>query len=1590
MAVVTTQIVIAVASVAYQAREARKAKAKAKAEQRAAEEARKGFEITVEGQSMPLPVIYGRSKIAGARVFHNVSSNYIAAPSPASFQSNSVFSGIDFSGLGDTLFGKAFSKIRTKTSMDSNQNGEKNQFLYVQQALCQGTIFNFVDATIDDLPLNTEDFSYGYRLNLYREGNAADPMVSALFPERATARFSGVPYASMCFKLNRDEPQYAGVPEVAFFVEGNLVYDVLLINGNYVLSAEKVYSNNPALCLLDYLLNAEYGRGLELSQVDLETFYLGKQVCNTIVQTGVKCEGKIWKNKNINTRSLPLYECNMIVDTSRPVRENTIDILSCMGDADLVWSGGQYKLKIQYPKDLGDIIVSGVITDDDIIPDSITIKYPSASERMNHCTIKFADEANDFKDNSVSWPPKNGSVYSQLIAEDSFIPLEKSFSEAGITSSYHALAKAEELVRTSRSAVSYSFKIKLKSNLPEPGDVLRVSSDINHINSEFIHIREVNITEESTAEIQAIRFDPAQLAWNAKDDEVVSGYPNYDFSYPGVNANSIGFTANDENALSSSLGTLFWESIDEINPSHYYVDVKRTGDATYRHLGVTTTNQIEIYDLKAGIYEFSIRAVYSSGAMAIPAISNSIVINTIAGPSNVQFTTVTDIYKNVSGSVTWTASPDPRVVGYNVYLHKVGDVDSDFNPVFTNLGSVTGLSFKIPELEETNVIIGVTAFNQQAVESEKALSGTINIVYPIPPTVTDLSASLFGTQNESVDLNWTRPSVRSDNTAYGDHSYALILRRIKNTGAAFKVVGETSLNSYTDSPTEYGELEYRVKLVSTRGQQGELSNTVTAEINFWGNVTDTSPPPSPTDFTASPAFSNIMLDWTIPEHNVGKGHYATLLFAKEWPEGALKPSFESTSLVAVVVGATNYAFNTGMGKRWVFWLKSQSIDRGISSGIAGPVTGQTGKIGNTDLGPGIVEAQNIADNGITNQKLIPELEAVYYHSGASLPTTNLGKMINWQGKLYKWAGSAYTAVLKFTEVEGQVLADQIADAAINTAKFAQGLQPISIFATVPTVKTTDYVSVAGKLYKWEVNSYQLVMRFTELAGQIAQAQVADGAINTAKFAQGLQPLTIVNTMPVVKTTDYISIAGELHRWDVNEGKYLPLITPLDMSTIAISGTQIANATINTAKFAQGIQPVSIVTSLPTTKLTDIISFNGILYKWSGTEYTTAVIGANAVTTTTITDNAITTGKISANAVTASQIAANTITAAQIATGAINADEIAAGAVIASKISAGAITTDKIDALAVTTAKIAAGAITADKITANTITAAQIAANTLTAAQIATGAITADEIAAGAVIAAKIAAGAITTEKIDALAITSAKIAAGAITADKIAANSITASQIATDTITAAQIAAGAITSSEVATDAIISSKIAAGAITAAKIAANSITAAQIAAGTITSSELATNAVTADKIAANTITAAQIASGAITAAQIAAGAISVGSAAIANGAISNAMIANAAIDSAKIADGSITTAKIGSAQITTANIQDGAITNAKISGAIESIGYVPGTSGWRLDRNGTFEMNGSVAGSGRMTMTNQAIKVFDQNNKLRVQMGNLNV
>lgn len=213
-------------------------------------------------------------------------------------------------------------------------------------------------------------------------------------------------------------------------------------------------------------------------------------------------------------------------------------------------------------------------------------------------------------------------------------------------------------------------------------------------------------------------------------------------------------------------------------------------------------------------------------------------------------------------------------------------------------------------------------------------------------------------------------------------------------------------------------------------------------------------------------------------------------------------------------------------------------------------------------------------------------------------------------------------------------------------------------------------------------------------------------------------------------------------------------------------------TIGSDVFPNNLRPVEIVSTLPTSGNFQgrqvFLTSDNKLYRYNGTSFIASVATSDL-------QGQVSSTQISDNSISTAKIQADAITANEIATGAVTADAITAGSIGAAAIAADAITSDKIAANAVTAGAIQAGAIGATAIASDAITSDKILAGAIQTSDLAANSITGGLIAASGVItsAAQIDDAVITSAKIDNLAVTQGKIANLAVDTIKIADQAVT-------------------------------------------------------------------------------------------------------------------------------------------------------------------------------------------------------------------------
>ena len=809
-------IAIMVASTAYQQKQA----SKLKKQQAAAAEERKGAIFSVSNEVISLPLVYGRQLVGGVQFDHKIRKDYIyAAPENGCdvFLSNAPKPYTFNSGVSNNLQAKSlFSHEAGSDTTDgssqalgSNVLGTKNEFMFAKHAICHAGIHQVVHVQVNGNAYNHRDFKKGQRIVVHPEGGTSSLLQNNGYP--ALDKFTGVCYADEVFRLDREENNYSGAPDVQYMIEGMKVYSVLENSGVYSLSSTKSYSNNPANVLLDYLTNDVYGKGLSANEINLQSFYEAAQICDTTVKSGAVISGHAlgakpssvypsysqfpdsnsWGFEDVYlkandtglyyqwvkiggtdkdpqgqfqtvvtpTRNIPLYECNVTLSTENSIRDNVEEILNSMNYAELTWDNdGKYKLSLEYPAN--DAATNALVTtdfdEDNILLDNFDISFPSAIDRFNHCTVSFLNEHKDFKTDTVSWPPRGSTIHNTYSAEDNYQPFETSLSPTTISNPYHALAKAEQIVRSSRSIFTVRFKATREALVVEPGDFISVKLEEAGITTPTVfRVQSIAIDEDFNSEIEAYLFDADVLSWNIADDVAYPEVTVFDFLTPNVTNLVL-----DQNSVSEyKVGKLTWDNVDDDGSGNFSYEVcyKKDTDSDYLPLGTSNTKYFEFTTLEDlgthSSYDFKVLTRSVLGQRSTGTEITSVTVDNAPGAVS-SLNVVEELYitNNASGVksralLSWTPDNSGLNSAYFLVEYK-----KNTESVFTTAGTVSSDHITVPDVSHSAYDFKVTPFSDFGF-SGPAVTFQKNIVglSAAPATPTNFSGNINEGQ---INLSW--------------------------------------------------------------------------------------------------------------------------------------------------------------------------------------------------------------------------------------------------------------------------------------------------------------------------------------------------------------------------------------------------------------------------------------------------------------------------------------------------------------------------------------------------------------------------------------------------------------------------------------------------------------------------------------------------------------------------------------------------------------------------------------------------------------------------------------------------------------------
>ena len=604
------------------------------------EETERGILVNKQSNNASIPVIYGERLVGGTRVFIETS-------------------------------------------------GTDNEFLYIALVLSEGEINAITEIRVDDkvvtfsgaLNDNTQRTVASSDSNFYKDGasyitiephfgsdgQSASSLLSTLSSWGSNHKLSGVCYLALKFKWNSDI--FGGIPVVQAKVQGKKVVTLdASLN-----ESSATFSTNPAFCLLDYLRNERYGKGIATANIDLQSFRDASQVCITQVTP-------FSGGSDIN-----IFDTNAVIDTSKKVIDNVRDIVKGMRGY-LPYVQGKYKLVIETT---GSASVS--LTEDDIIG-GYNLASPSKNSKYNRVICSYINPDRNFQVDEVQYPAIDDSGYSTADKHatmknlDGGFLLEGRFDFKTITSTYQAEEMAEIILRRSRESLGLSITCGFKAYELHIGDIVNITLSSVGFSTKAFRVLSMTFNADYTISLQLVEHQDSHYTWASKGQ--VASTPSTNLPNPFSIQPPASITLSDEmieyadGVVLTRLNIQIGASTDQF-VQYYQVEAKQSTESNFKIISNGTQLLHELLNaVDDATYDVRVKAINSFGVSSSYISASRKIVGATEIPNNVDDLSVSMVGSNQM-ELSWTPVTDLDISWYEVRYQDVqsGSTWNDSTPL---------------------------------------------------------------------------------------------------------------------------------------------------------------------------------------------------------------------------------------------------------------------------------------------------------------------------------------------------------------------------------------------------------------------------------------------------------------------------------------------------------------------------------------------------------------------------------------------------------------------------------------------------------------------------------------------------------------------------------------------------------------------------------------------------------------------------------------------------------------------------------------------------------------------------------------------
>jgi len=578
---------------------------------------------------------------------------------------------------------------------------------------------------LTNLGTTTQDASYDANISEVYKGldfelNTGDPFCAGNCYLYTTARYHPDIFSNI------------GIPQFQAKIKGKKVYDTR--------TSTTAWSQNPTLILYDYLTNSRYGLGVTSSEIDVTTFNAAANVCDEDVTITDQSTQK-------------RYACDLVLFMDADHRSNIQNILATMAGS-LVYTEGKYRVYA------GAWNTPTIKINESWLNGGINV-VPKESKRDLFNTVKGLYVDTTAQDDYNEFPIVTDSDYveadngEELIADLQFL---------GVTNVERAQRLAKIYLQRHRYSEIITMNCNYQAMQLSVMDTVYFTNDILGYSNKSYRVIGWTFNQNGDGVDLTLRHETADVyAWT--DTEATIPTPATSLPLPDYNHVQIPgspviteeiYSTSDGSGVKTKAIINFSGSADAFI-STYQLEYKLVSGVGYNVMGRTQSTSFEVADIKAGKYEFRVKAINSYGVSSAYSSSIKEIIGLSTPPADLTGFSINVINNNAH--LSWDQATDLDVkIGGKILIRHTADTSSpSWGSSIDIIPAVGGKATSVvsPLLTGSYLIKAVDSSNNQSLNAA-ILSVTV-------PNMTNLN--VVATQNEHTAYSGTKTNMAViDNT----------------------------------------------------------------------------------------------------------------------------------------------------------------------------------------------------------------------------------------------------------------------------------------------------------------------------------------------------------------------------------------------------------------------------------------------------------------------------------------------------------------------------------------------------------------------------------------------------------------------------------------------------------------------------------------------------------------------------------------------------------------------------------------------------------------------------------------------------------